>query len=117
MPTWQKIIEKFAARVGKDRAVSTLTDFKYYRSLLAQFIQKKYKLDDISFKALNYSFIEEYVHYLRVIRKLSVRTTIGAVNRMREVISDAIDEGIIGKDPFFSYELESQLPKRDETGR
>lgn len=112
-----KIIEKFAARVGKDRAVSTLTGFKYYRSLLAQFIQKKYKLDDISFKALNYSFIEEYVHYLRVTRKLSVRTTIGVVNRMREVISDAIDEGIIGKDPFFSYELESPEIKHRNISR
>lgn len=103
----EKIIEKFAARVGKDRALSTLTCFKYYHSLLVEFLQMKYKLNDISFKALNYSFIEEYVHYLRVTRKLSVRTTIGSVNRMREVISDAIDEGIIGKDPFFSYELES----------
>lgn len=102
-----KMIEKFAARVGKDRAVSTLTGFKYYHSLLVAFLQTKHKLDDISFKALNYSFIEEYVHYLRVTRKLSVRTTIGAVNRMREAISEAIDEGIIGKDPFFSYELES----------
>jgi len=60
-----EMIEKFAARVGKDRAVSTLTGFKYYHSLLIQFLQTKYKLDDISFKALNYSFIEEYVHYLR----------------------------------------------------
>lgn len=102
-----KMIDKFALRVGKDRALSTLTNFKYYHSLLVDFLQAKYKLDDISFKALNYSFIEEYVHYLRVTRKLSVRTTIGAVNRMREVISEALDEGIIGKDPFFSYELES----------
>jgi len=29
-----KLIDKFAARVGKDRAVSTLIGFKYYRSLL-----------------------------------------------------------------------------------
>ena len=61
-----KIIDKFAARVGKDRAVSTLTSFKYYQSLLVTFLQTKHKLDDISFKALNYSFIEEYVHYLRI---------------------------------------------------
>lgn len=112
-----KIIEKFAARVGKDRAVGTLTNFNYYRSLLVEFIQKKYKLDDVSFKALNYSFIEEYVHYLRVTRKLSVRTTIGAINRMREVISDAIDEGIIGKDLFFSYELESPEIKHRNISR
>lgn len=102
-----KMIEKFSLRVGKDRALSTLTGFKYYHSLLVAFLQAKYKLDDISFKALNYSFIEDYVHYLRITRKFSVRTTIGAVNRMREVISEAIDEGVIGKDPFFSYELES----------
>jgi hypothetical protein len=96
-----KMIEKFAARVGKDRAVSTLTGFKYYHSLLVSFLQTKHKLDDISFKALNYSFIEEYVYYLRVTRKLAVRTAIGAVTRLRETISEAIDEGIIGRDLFF----------------
>ena len=112
-----KMIEKFAARVGKDRALSTLTGFKYYHSLLVKFLQEKHKLNDISFKALNYSFIEDYVHYLRVTRKLSIRTTIGAVNRMREVISEAIDEGIIGKDPFFSYELESPDIKHRNIGR
>ncbi|WP_163213476.1 site-specific integrase [Bacteroides sp. 519] len=102
-----KMIERFSARVEKDRALSTLTNFKHYHSLLVAFLQTNHKLNDISFKALNYSFIEGYVHYLRVTRKLSVRTTMGAVGRMREVISEAIDEGIIGKDPFFSYELES----------
>jgi site-specific recombinase XerD len=112
-----KMIEKFAARVGKDRAASTLTRFKYYHSLLVSFLQTKHKLDDISFKALNYSFIEDYVHYLRVTRKLAVRTTIGAVTRLRETISEAIDEGIIGRDPFFSYELESPEIKHRNIGR
>lgn len=112
-----KMIEKFAARVGKDRAESTLIGFKYYRSLLIAFLQTKHKLDDISFKALNYSFIEDYVHYLRVTRKLAIRTTMGAVTRLRETISDAIDEGIIGRDPFFSYELESPEIKHRNIGR
>lgn len=102
-----KMNEKFAARVGKDRAFGTLTNYKYFHCLLIKYLQTRHKLDDISFKALNYSFIEDYVHYLRVTRKLAVRTTIGAVSRLREAISEAIDEGIIGKDPFFSYELES----------
>jgi site-specific recombinase XerD len=112
-----KMINKFSERVGKDRALSTLTSFRYYHSLLVGFLQTKHKLDDISFKALNYSFIEEYVHYLRVTRKLSVRTTIGAVGRMREAIFEAIDEGIIGKDPFFSYELESPEIKHRHISR
>lgn len=112
-----KMIEKLAARVGKDRAESTLTGFKYYHSLLVSFLQAKHKLDDISFKALNYSFIEDYVHYLRVTRKLAIRTTMGAVTRLRETISEAIDEGIIGRDPFFSYELESPEIKHRNIGR
>ena len=106
-----KMIEKLAARIGKDRAESTLIGFKYYHSLLASFLQTKHKQDDISFKALNYSFIEDYVHYLRVTRKLAIRTTMGAVTRLRETISEALDEGIIGRDPFFSYELESPVIK------
>jgi site-specific recombinase XerD len=112
-----KTIDKFAARVGKDRALNTLTGYKYYHSLLIGFLQTKHKLDDISFKALNYSFIEEYVRYLRVTLKLSIGTTRNAVGRMREVVSEAIDEGIIGKDPFFSYELESSETKHRHISR
>jgi site-specific recombinase XerD len=112
-----EMINKFSDRVGRDRTLSTLKQFKYSHSLLVEFLQTKHKLDDISFKALNYSFIEAYVHYLRVTRKLSVRTTIGAVGRMREVISEAIDEGIIGKDPFFSYKLESPEIKHRHISR
>jgi len=102
-----KMNEKFAARVGKDRALGTLKSYKYFHSLLVSFLQTKHRLEDISFKALNYAFIEDYIHYLRVTRKLSLGTTVGAVYRMREAVSEAIDDGIIGKDPFFSYELES----------
>ncbi|NDV94519.1 site-specific integrase [Dysgonomonas sp. 521] len=112
-----KMNEKLAARVGKDRALSTLTSYKHYHSLLVAFLQTKYKLNDISFKALKYSFIEEYVHYLRVTRKLAINTTSFAVCRMREAISEAIDEGIIGKDPFFSYELESSTIKHRNISR
>jgi len=112
-----KMNEKFAVRVGKDRAISTLTSYKYYQALVVEFLQTKYKLDDISFKALNYSFIIDYVHYLRVTRKLAIGTTNGAVSRLREVISEAIDEGIIGRDPFFSYELESPEIKHRNISR
>jgi len=109
--------DKLAARVGKDRALGTLTSYKYYHALLIEYLQTKYKLDDISFKALNYSFIEDYVHFLRVTRKLAVRTTINAVSRLREAISEAIDEGIIGRDPFFSFELESPVTKHRNISR
>jgi site-specific recombinase XerD len=108
---------KLAVRVGKDRSVSTLTSYKYYHALLVEFLQTRHKLDDISFKALNYSFIEDYVLFLRVTRKLAVRTTINAVSRLREVISEAIDEGIIDRDPFFSFELESPETKHRNISR
>lgn len=101
----------------KDRALNTLTSYRYFHSLLVAFVRTKYRLDDISFKALNYSFIEEYVRYLRVTRKLALRTAIGAVYRMREVISEAIDEGIIGRDPFFSFEMESPEIKHRNISR
>jgi hypothetical protein len=85
----EKMIERFAARVGKDRALSTLTGFKYYHSLLAGFLQTKHKLDDISFKALllhprfieiqhngvrTFVSIRNIVHKRRIDRITTVRT-------------------------------------------
>ncbi|MBD8390379.1 hypothetical protein [Dysgonomonas sp. BGC7] len=56
--------------------------------------------------------MQDYVHFLRVIRKLEARTTVNAVNRLREAISEAIDEGIIGRDlEILSSPLNWNLPK------
>jgi hypothetical protein len=55
-----KMNEKFEARIGKDRATGTFINYQYYHTLLVDFLQAKYRLDNISFKALNYSFVEDY---------------------------------------------------------
>ena len=72
-----------------------------YYVMQVALLQTKHKLDNISFNAMDYSFIEEYVRYLRATRKLAIETTVETVSRMPEVIPEVIDEGNISKDPFF----------------
>ena len=105
---FRKMNNTFAARVGKDRAKGTLVSYEYYYDVVSEYLKKEYNRTDISFSELNYSFIEQFVHYLRTNRKYAINTTANIITRLREVISDVIDEGIIGKDPFFGYELEAR---------
>lgn len=72
----------------------------------------KYRLADISFTALDKSFIDKYDLYLRTECHLALGTIRLQTTRLRTVVGHAIAEGIITTDPFAGYESESPRPKR-----
>ena len=114
---FRKMNEKFSVRVGKDRAKSTLKSYEYYYDVVAEYLKKEYNRTDIAFPELNYSFIEHLVHYLLANKKYALGTVTNIVNRLRELISEVIDEGIIGRDPFFGFELEAVESKHRNISR
>ena len=114
---FKKMNDKFSCRVGKDRAKGTWVSYEYHYKILSDYLKKEYNLSDIPFSELNYSFIEHFMHYLRTNRNYALNTTINIVSRLREVISEVIDEGIINKDPFFGFELDARVSKHRNISR
>jgi hypothetical protein len=53
-------IEEIRARVGIDRAPTTLGTYLYTRRSLDGFVRKKFKTKDVAFGQLNEQFIREY---------------------------------------------------------
>lgn len=103
---------EFEKRVGVNREYST---FKKYRSSLdhlKKFILKKYKISDISFKSLTYSFIEAYDFYLRIELKLKSGTILNIMRQFRKMIKLAINKGAITHDPFTRYSPERPKPEQ-----
>ncbi len=52
--------EEMKARVGIDRATTTMGTYVYTRRTLAEFIKVKFKVSDLAFGQLNEQFIRDY---------------------------------------------------------
>jgi integrase len=95
--------ENFDKRVGVNRSKGAAYSYWYSLGHLEKFLEKKYKLSDISFKALDESFIESFDFYLRIEAGHKAGTIIEIMTRLRIIINFVICEGIIITDPFMGY--------------
>ncbi|OUP17675.1 hypothetical protein B5F32_13405 [Parabacteroides distasonis] len=75
-------------------------------SHLADFLQKKYHVRDMSFNQLTFSFIEAYDFYLRVGLKMKPNTVLGYIIPFRKIVRTALNKGFIARDPFTEYKPE-----------
>jgi integrase len=85
--------------------IQIVTYNKYLESMrhLSSFIIWKYKTKEIMLKDLNFNFILDYEYYLKTERKLQQSTLNKAIQRFRKVLSYAINQNYLQKDPFANY--------------
>lgn len=100
---FRKHNENFDKRVGVNRSPEAAYSYWYALGHLEKFLQKKYKLTDIPFKALDRSFIESFDFHLRIESGYAAGTIIEIMTRLRIIINFVICEGIITHDPFAGY--------------
>ena len=99
--------ENFDKRVGVNREHRTAYSYWYALRHVSRFVHEKYKLSDISFSALDRSFIGRYDLYLRTEKGIAAGTVKLLITRLSTIIGHAITDGIIGADPFVGYKPES----------
>lgn len=89
--------------VGID--IKEVTYSKYIESgrHLQSFIKFKFKASDTQLKALKGSFLDHYEYYLKTEKKFQQSTLNKAIQRFRKVITYAISEDYLDKDPFILY--------------
>lgn len=109
---FKKHNEEYALRVGINRAKGSYKAYLNTYRLLSGFIQYEYKVTDVVIKRLDVSFIKAFEVYSREERKHKPSTTLGNINRLRHIVYKAIDQEIIGANPFSGFKIE--LPRREE---
>ncbi len=114
--------ENFDKRVGVNRKAGSAKVYWNAMRHVENFLAEKYRLTDISFSALDRSFIDKFDLYLRTERGLSQGTIVLLTIRLGTIINHAIADGIISADPFAGYERLRPAPKqkyipRDELNR
>lgn len=101
-------LERIKKLIGIE--IQLVTYQKYEESLvhLKGFVKWKYKTSDVKLNSIKFSFITEYEYYLKVEKNFQLSTLNKAIQRFRKVISFAIGNNHLDKDPFMLYKAKTQ---------
>jgi hypothetical protein len=95
--------ETFRKRIGIDREETSHRKYRDAYRHLSEFLLKKYHVKDMSFKQLNFAFIEAFDFYLRVELKMKPNTVLHNIVPLRKIVRIAVNKGYIPADPFAEY--------------
>ena len=95
--------EEYLKSVGISRSKSSYYTYIHAYKSLEKFITHKYSIEDIAFRDLQYSFIEDFEFFLRANLNLSVNTVFSVVMKLKHMVHRAIHKGIIRKNPFADF--------------
>jgi integrase len=70
---------------------------------LEKFIAQRYGLEDIAFRELQYSFIEDFGFFLRVNLNFSPATVFNIIMKLKRIVHQAVNRKAIKKDPFAGF--------------
>ena len=101
---FRQFISNFEKRVGVNRTEGSLRAYHNAYNHIESFLKWQYKLSDISFTALDRSFIDKYDLYLRTECHLAPGTVINLTVQLKTIVGEAIADGIITAYPFMGYE-------------
>ena len=106
-------ITNLTARVGNDVSVNTVKKYKTIKLKVIGYLNSKLKRNDYYLLELSNKFIFDFDTYLRTEGKLSHNAVAKNMQQLRRVITVAIQNEWLPKDPFPNYRI---TPKETERG-
>ena len=88
---------------GITYAIATVKRYITTLDHVKRFLKHQYKLNDIPLTRLKYSFIIDFEHYFKTVRKCNNNTTYKYLKNLRKIINLAIRNEWLDKDPFAKY--------------
>ena len=102
---FQKHNDDVKQLVGISKTIATYRKYEVTRRHLAEFIQSKYNISDISIKEITPMFITDFELYLRTTCKCGYNTTAKFMQFFKRIILIARNNGILVGDPFANYKI------------
>ena len=100
-----KMYADMEARIGVDRRASSLPTYYYMRLRLHEFIQAKYKTDDLAFGQLTEQFIYDFQNYITDESGKQITTAICYLALLKKACRMAFKEGCTDKLYFAHFRL------------
>lgn len=106
-------LQRLSARIGKDRARSTLIARQQGRRYVALYLKEKMKVTDISLNTLQPQFIHDFSVWLSAERRLRGGTVWLACQQLKGVVNRAHQRGLISRNPFYSFRIAKRIRPRE----
>ncbi|UWX54910.1 site-specific integrase [Maribacter litopenaei] len=98
-----KFLQKKEKLIGIDIQLATWKKFRYAKIQFASFINWKFKKRDIQLSHLKLQHAKDFEYYLKTELHQKQVTINKTIQRLRKPIREAVNEGILVKDPFAGY--------------
>jgi site-specific recombinase XerD len=103
VPIFEEHNRQVKALIGREYAQGTLDRYQTSLKHTIEFLQWKYKVNDINIQGINHEFIMSYDFYLRSERKCNNNSTVKYLKNFKKIILICIANGWLDKDPFIKY--------------
>ena len=116
--TLLKVYERHNADFEKmylagSRSKSTLDKYKHVYNLLKDFIKYRYNRSDIALREMQPAFITDFEFYLRTEKGCTNNTVWIYQMPLRRMITIAVNNGWLPRDPFFDYNIVPEETDRE----
>ena len=101
--SFQRFISRTKVLIGKGYTKSTVDKFKYTFKNVSSFLVDVQHRSDFSLADLNLQFIKDFEHYLKVNSGHKPNTVHKTLQRLKQVVKEAVDNGWLDKDPFKGF--------------
>ncbi|MDA3929008.1 MAG: site-specific integrase [Prolixibacteraceae bacterium] len=110
---YQEHNERMKSLIGIDITAATLEHHVTSMKHVNDFIRMRFKNDDLDFSKVDYSFITDYEHYLKVVRKCNHNTTMKYIKNFDKIMRLAISEQIITFNPMDKFKVTYKTVHRE----
>jgi integrase len=104
---------KFKELIGTNKhSKSTYNRHLTSRSHVAAFIKHQYGKEDLHWEKVNFSFLNNFEHYFKAVRKCNHNSTMKYIKNLGKVIRLAVGEGYLSLNPFDKFKLSFETVTR-----
>ncbi|GHT12541.1 tyrosine recombinase [Bacteroidia bacterium] len=100
---FEEMMRDFHSRIGIDRAYSTYIQHEVFHREMKQFLREKYHVRDIPLNELDLPFVEAFVYWLQVSRRMNLRTVRARVTMLNKTALLAMRRNLITHPPFGDF--------------
>lgn len=112
MKVFEQHNDEMKALVGREFSPLTLERYITAQKHTLEFLQWKYKVDDVDVKKLTYEFITAYEFWLKSERGCQHNTTMKYLSNFKKIINICIKSGWLDRDPFFGFKMSKREVSR-----
>lgn len=102
---WEGHVSDLKKLIGKENSYATYQKYNTAKNHFQSFLHKKYQLNDVSIKAVDYQMIQQYSIYLKTEKGCSFNTATKFLQNLKTITSISIRSGWLVKDPFNGISL------------